>query len=362
MKEKKLYFFILIGFLYFSVGQAVPKLHYEDARHLAIVGKAFDDTPNPYHRIDTARYSDFSRSCKSLYRFSSGIAISFKTNSTIIAARWLSSKRLSSENMSAIGQKGLDLYIKKDGKWVFAGVGKPKIDKHESVIVDHMDNSEKECLLYLPLFDEVHKLEIGVDENAHIIGVPDVFRHRIVVYGSSITHGAAASRSGMSYCSLLSRRTGLDFLNLGVAGNAKFQMEHARMIVDAKPDVIILDCIPNPNPQEITERTASFMNYLREKCPDVPIIFIQSIVRELGNFDLPKRKYESDKRQAARTEVKKLLKNGYTKLYFIEEDHFLGDDHNGTMDGTHPTDLGFERMLGVIQPQIMKILKKNHIK
>ena len=49
-------------------------------------------------------------------------------------------------------------------------------------------------------------------------------------------------------------------------------------------------------------------------------------------------------------------------IYFIDSEGFLGDDHNGTVDGTHPNDLGFARMLEVITPKIKKILKKYGIK
>ena len=46
-----------------------------------------------------------------------------------------------------------------------------------------------------------------------------------------------------------------------------------------------------------------------------------------------------------------------SNLYFIKEDRFLGTDHEGTVDGTHPNDLGFDRMLKKYKPAISKILK-----
>ena len=45
-------------------------------------------------------------------------------------------------------------------------------------------------------------------------------------------------------------------------------------------------------------------------------------------------------------------------IYFIDPGMELGDDHEATVDGVHPTDLGFERMLERIQPQIIRILRK----
>lgn len=89
--------------------------------------------------------------------------------------------------MTAIARKGLDLYIERDGQWVYAGFGWPKGDNHDSALVEYMDEGEKTCLVYLPLWDEVLSLELGIDGDSRIEAVPNPFRHRIVVLGSSIT-------------------------------------------------------------------------------------------------------------------------------------------------------------------------------
>ena len=49
-------------------------------------------------------------------------------------------------------------------------------------------------------------------------------------------------------------------------------------------------------------------------------------------------------------------------IWFINPGMDLGDDHEATVDGVHPTDLGFERMLKKVQPQIIRILQKHGIK
>jgi hypothetical protein len=42
---------------------------------------------------------------------------------------------------------------------VFAGVGRPIGACSEAVIVKEMEGGEKECLLYLPTYDETRSLE-----------------------------------------------------------------------------------------------------------------------------------------------------------------------------------------------------------
>ena len=68
---------------------------------------------------------------------------------------------------------------------------------------------------------------------------------------------------------------------------------------------------------------------------------------------------ENVKRQneAIAEQVEVLRKKNVKNLYFIKEDQFLGTDHEGTVDGTHPNDLGFDRMLKKYKPAISKILK-----
>ena len=61
--------------------------------------------------------------------------------------------------------------------------------------------------------------------------------------------------------------------------------------------------------------------------------------------------------EAITAQMEVLRKKGVKNLYFIKEDHFLGTDHEGTVDGTHPNDLGFDRMLTKYKPAIGKILK-----
>ena len=100
-------------------------------------------------------------------------------------------------------------------------------------------------------------------------------KKKIVVYGSSILQGASASRPGMAYPARLSRSSGYNFINLGLSGNGKMEKEVAEMLADIDADAFILDCIPNPSPKEITDRTVDFVMTLRQKHPDTPIIFIE---------------------------------------------------------------------------------------
>ena len=80
----------------------------------------------------------------------------------------------------------------------------------------------------------------------------------------------------------------------------------------------------------------------------------------LFGFHYP-RYYEDDKRAASEAGMQRLLKQD-KNIYFLNPGMPLGDDHDATVDGVHPSDLGHGRILEVIRPQIVKILKKHDIR
>ena len=64
----------------------------------------------------------------------------------------------------------------------------------------------REYKLFLPLYDGVTKLEIGIDSNASIKKATPNTLKPIVFYGTSITQGGCASRPGMAHTNIISRK------------------------------------------------------------------------------------------------------------------------------------------------------------
>lgn len=358
---KKLFLFVsMIAIASISCFASEP-LRYVDASSLTIIGKAMP-TAKPYTRIDTEKYDFKDRGINLYAGYSTGLAVAFTTDSRQITARWTTGPDNSLDNMTAISKKGMDLYIKSEGKWIFAGVARPDMktppyDRHESNIVAYMDEGVKECLLYLPLFDKVEQLEIGIDEGATVAPLQNPFKHRIIVKGSSVTHGASASRPGMTYAARMARETGWDCINLGFSGKSRLQKEYALFLADAQADAFVFDAFSNPPAEEIYERFDEFVDIIRASHPDTPMIFLQTERRETRNFNTDREKFEADKQKAAEEMVRARMKKD-KNIYFITSEDFLGHDHEATVDGSHPTDLGFTRMLDSIMPRVKKILNK----
>lgn len=347
----------LVCFLFIATMQG-QNLRYVDARDLSMVGKACS-SKEFYHRLDTVLFKKLPSKIKYLSTHSCGLAIGFVTNSTIVAVKWTVKPDKPSANLSAIAQKGLDLYIKRNGVWEFAGVGIPDLNENscEGLIVQNMDSQSKECLLYLPLFSEVKSLEIGIEEDSSIFPLQYPFKKKVLIYGSSIVHGAEASRPGTTYVAKLSRRTGIDFINLGFSGNARMENSMADCLASLNADAYLLDCVPNVTAGQVVERTAYIVKTIRKAHPKVPIIVMQSIAMDIGNFDAEKKNDLRMKNELILAEVEKLWHAGMQELYFIEGEKLIGYDHEGTGDGIHPNDLGFERMAACLSSQLLDILK-----
>jgi lysophospholipase L1-like esterase len=216
--------------------------------------------------------------------------------------------------------------------------------------------------MYLPIWDRVESLEIGIEQGSSIAAMENPFRHKIVVHGSSITHGASSSRSGMTYPALMERRTGLYMINLGYSGMSTLQEEFAHYLAQVESaDAFLFDTFSNPSAEVIEERFDKFVDIIREKHPTTPLIFTQTIRRDTRNYNSKTEDFESRKQAMAEKKVRERMQRD-EHIYFLDSEGWIGYDHLGTADGTHPTDLGFMRMVEHMEPQVVNILKKYGIK
>ena len=341
-----------------------PEYVYTEAAQLTLVGKVFPDTGNPYQRIDTARFHGFTKEEVRLVQESAGIAVAFRTNSTSIRVWPKYGKAYFGGGTTGFAGRGFDLYIKKDGKWLWAAAGLQNdnaLDKPVNMIKD-MDDSIKECLLYLPVRSVMDSVKIGVEEGCLMEPLPHPFRHRIAVFGSSFTHGASTSKSGMAYPSILTRETGIQFLNLGVSGRCRLQDYFAAALAEAPyVDAFLFDTFSNPTPEEIKERLCPFIEAIQAAHPGKPLIFQQTIYRERRNFNLEVEKYERERIELAAQLMKQVCKK-YKDVYYITSTNATSPDHYTSVDGTHPGDYGYTLWARSIRKPVLKILKKYGIK
>ena len=361
---KRLTVILAMALIAISAGAQTPKnvkYAYTEASDLNLIGKIID-TPNPYHRVDTVRYKGFTKGENEQVRSSAGLAVLFKTNSSVISVLADYGYMNRATNTMGISLRGYDLYIKKDGEWLYAASKAAGNGKEEDslVIIKDMDDSMKECMLYLPIYSEEYSVKIGVQEGAVLESIESPFRHRIGIFGSSYTQGISTSRPGMSYPMQLMRMTGLQLLSLGCSGNCKMQPYFADVLCDADVDAFIFDCFSNPDAKMIEERLFPFIEKIQAAHPGKPLIFQQTIYRESRNFSLSAADKESKKQAMAEKLMKEAVKK-YKDVYFIQT-NATNEIHSTSVDGIHPSDYGYTLWAESIRKPVVKILKKYGIR
>lgn len=353
--------------LIFSAGQtskAQTNYNFTEASDLTLVGKLMPDTPCPYARVDTVRFKGFTEKENFQVRMATGLSVAFKTDSKKITVKAEYGQIQNTSNANFFASRGYDLYIKKDGKWLWAGSGCPTFmneNGKNTTIVENMDGSMHECLLYLPLYSELKSVKIGTLSGSVIEPLENPFRYRIGVFGSSYTHGSSTSRAGMTYPAQFSRHTGLQLLSLGCSGNSKLQPYFADVLA-AAPDIdaFLFDSFSNPSPEQIRQRLFPFIEKIQAAHPGVPLIFQQTIRRENRNFDT-KRDAEERAKIATADSMMRLAVKKYKDVYFIHPDA-TAPDHEASVDGIHPSNYGYGLWSESIEKPVLKILRKYGIR
>lgn len=332
------------------------------ASDLNLTGKIFNDIPNPYHRVDTVRFKGFTGMENKQVRMSSGIACTFRTNSTVISVKTVYGDPGYPTNGNGYSGRGYDLYIRRSGEWVYAasGVASDRNLEGNHVLISDMDPVEHECLLYLPLYSEVNSVQIGVEEGADIEAFMP-FRHRVAVFGSSYTHGSSTSRSGMTYPAQFTRSTGIQLLSLGCSGNCKLQDYFCDVLCAAQDiDAFVFDAFSNPSAPMMEERLFPFIEKLQAAHPGVPLIFQRTIRREGRNFSNSIEEREAQKMHMADSLMAIAVKK-YDDVYYIRPEA-SSSDHNATVDGTHPDNYGYSLWAESIEKPLLRILRKYGIR
>lgn len=339
---------------------AEPVLRWHNLKDFGVEGKGWTDTKNFYDRLPARAEKIVREPVWRLSQNSAGMSVRFITDSDAIYARWtLRSPSLQMSHMPATGVSGLDLYVKENGRWRWLAVGIPdKFPASEKKLIANIAPQKREYLLYLPLYNGVESIEIGVPEKFTVEkAVPDNAKP-VVFYGTSIVQGAVASHTGMAYPSILGRRLNVPTINLGFSGNGRMEAEVAQLLTEIDAAVFVVDCLPNLSTgAEVEERTPKVVEILRRKRPNTPIVMVENLIYPDAILEQTKRKKYQEKNETLLRVYQNLVKSGVKRLYYVRADNLIGIDGDATVDGVHPTDLGFVRIADVLEPILQKALK-----
>ena len=193
-----------------AVGESGSETQWYDVRLLDVEGRAWTDTKAFYDRLPAKAEGVVRDAVWNLSRQSAGLCARFVTDATTIQARWtLTSPNLAMPHMPATGVSGLDLYVKHEGHWRWLAVGQPREQSSRASLVNGLPPGEREYMLYLPLYNGVSSVELGLPRGTKLMkadSYPAAYRKPLLIYGTSITQGGCASRPGMVHTAILGRR------------------------------------------------------------------------------------------------------------------------------------------------------------
>lgn len=288
----------------------------------------------------------------------SGAHIAFKTTSQSIKF-YVELARISVHpHMTNLAESGLDIYLKHNDKWVFYRSIMPTACKKEyEQTIDFFDHELKEIIVYLPLYNEIIESKIIIDDDQMFEPLDLNYKKQGLVYGTSITQGACASRSGLSYTSIISRKLSHHIFNYGFSGQGLGEHIMATMIASIPNlDYIVIDYEANAGAvNRLKQSLPMLIETIRKSYIDIPIFIITRVKTALSFFDGKIEEKRNDLLNFQKTLIKNLNDEN---LYIIDGSKIFKesiDDY--TVDGIHFNDLGFHIFAKYIIDKIDKTLK-----
>jgi lysophospholipase L1-like esterase len=106
----------------------------------------------------------------------------------------------------------------------------------------------------------------------------------------------------------------------------------------------------------VAERTGPLVRTLRSAHPGTPIVLVEDRNYTDGWLRASRRERNRTNHITLQREHAALLDAGVRNLHYVPGDHLFGDDGEATVDGSHPTDVGFMRMADALEPVLRALL------
>ena len=330
-------------------------------------GQAWQEDPAGFYTRLPQRAKDKVRKAVwDLSLQSAGLSIAFRSNAPEIKIRYVVKGALSMPHMPGTGVSGIDLYATDNNgqeRWCVGRYVMQDTITYDFSGLSYAAKTGKgfEYQLFLPLYNSVSWLEIGVPENTSFRFLPVSQEKPLVIYGTSIAQGACASRPGMAWGNILNRKSEHPVINLGFSGNGKLESELFDLLSEIDAKLFIIDCMPNlpgKSAEVIYDRTLKGVKKLRETSK-APILLVE---HDGYANDVTSEKAEESYR-VANTELRKayntLQEEQIPDIYYLTKEE-IGIPADGMVDGVHSTDLGMQQYADSYLKKIREILHEKN--
>jgi lysophospholipase L1-like esterase len=188
---------------------------------------------------------------------------------------------------------------------------------------------------------------------------PEELAPVMLSYGTSISQGAAASRTDLAWNALTARALGYDFINMGSSGTAFCEPAMADYLASLKWDLCVLELSVNMSgvgftTEQFKERAGSLIDKLAKTHPKAPIVCISLF--PFGTGDLWKNPTPAEYRKALEAICKA---SPHKNVHFASGPDLLSFA-GLSEDLLHPSDHGMIEIATKLAPRIRTILEKKN--
>ena len=302
-----------------------------------------------YRRMPEAVAKSVSEGVYALHANTAGGRVRFVTDSPYVAIHAKMENVERFPHFPLTGSAGFDVYS--DGEPVKTFFPPVDVTDGYEGVFDFPDTKEREITINFPLYSNVIELYIGLQENSSVKeATPYVNTLPVVYYGSSITQGGCASKPGMSYQEIVSRKLNLDYVNLGFSGSALAEEEIIEYIKGLDMAAFVYDYDHNaPTVQHLKNTHNKMFEAIRSAQPDLPIIMMNR-----PNYIL--KSGEMQRKDIIQDTYNNAVAKGDKNVYFIDNEKLCKlCGNNGLVDNCHPSDFGFYSMAEAVSEVMEKI-------
>lgn len=184
---------------------------------------------------------------------------------------------------------------------------------------------------------------------------------RYLSYGTSITHGAAASWPHLAYVAQVARRLGADLLNFGVGGSCHCEAEFADYLASREDwDVATLALSVNMmgfTPEEFRKRVTYLVDTVAGSNTDRPVACI-TLYRYFGDREVNPGTYETPSKADLFREILReaAAQCPHPNVHVFEGREMLTDLGGLTSDLIHPAEDGMIQMGENIARRLLPLL------
>ena len=321
---------------------------------------------HPYDRLPAKAEAVVREPLWRLAQNTAGEYIGFKTSATTIVVRYKVTGSHAMNHMPATGVTGVDLYARDiNGQWQWTRGSRSFGDTIEYRFTNlSLSTKVEEFRLYLPLYNSVSWMNIGVPQHETFAALPLGKEQPIVMYGTSIMQGGCASRPGLAFSNILGRKLDYPVINLGFSGNGQLEMPLIDLMNEHDAKLFVLDCMPNlvDSPkfsrQEVKKRIVESVKSLQQRHTATPILLTEHSCglpgTDMDTTLQKKNKWSSD--VLAQT-FEAMLQSGIKNIFLLK-DNAIDFDDESTVDGTHPNDIGMMKYADAYEKIIREILRE----